>query len=1691
MSGGRAITEDALFRVDAPRSPAPAPAAAPVPASPPSPGAAPAASTLPGLGISPPRVRSLLSCARTLFHRLCSAASAQWAPDAAEAHRVRLDPVAASALVAPVGLRVLEAVASTLKFETSPTGPATLWAYGLTATLGPAERQGAVLPYASALAHAALEAESVVVAFALPSGPRAVLRADSLRAEPGPAPGQLAVVLRGSARVSLGDGDDGGDGACELELCGPGNEARVRVSRDGSVQVDVDTRSARGAVSRAGAAALAAFAAALSGACASAAPGVAAADVADVARAVLRAAEGLPAPRVADSVLGLDDSELEYEDCRETLGGPIGDGDGDDGAAPGGGADDEQARADAPWLSVAVSCESGASVRFADGASSSELALSGGVRLSLEVGAGGAEFSATAERARIVDGEGRDLAWVEPPEDADASVGFKLMASLRGQDEPLHVQVRTDPVSATLPSGTRLSGLPEVAVLAALVPGLPSRAVDLQVFSSLVNLRVLDPARQDSSVLLRMAVGTDLPFIFAELRSEKTQCAIDFVNLVAFICDAGAEPRQVAELQTRNTQGGATVPIHVTVDSTPPPSIPPRSQAAQQQEAQGAQQQGRQREGIYEPVPEGVLRRTREMAWEPYSSFVSLSLGDTATEWRMPAEGAELEEFTQYSAQIARCAVEVAVQFSRVDATPQDIARLYGLARRAALSVVPEPEAPEAAAPPQAQQQDAKQSGAASSASAFHARRAAELALAATMQKKSRRVTTFVKFHLGQGNVVLLPRGEMEVAYSGLECCLTYDLNQHNYGTVVCDEFAVYDNSEESPVPEVVQKTPLASASSSPSFLASFSVPTFGGGLPVLAACLDGISVQCPCGRLVGVLRELHADLVGASPVLERLSQSPQQHLTLRSVSLKCNPDQGNGEPEARGVVLIPEAKIQPPHAAVSRWSARLSQCALMLVDSVHNVCTSDAGAGPASPTSSPRAGDDCGRKPFVSFWRSQNFIPVASVDFAEVTLSLLGPKTEVAVERAGTVIVDVCADSASIVSRIVGAFLPTLQSPPGAAAAPGAAASELEPDGVSFVVDESGTASLVASASPAVAASAPAVPLPPQQQQQLTLFDDGAGVEVSMAIEGDDYGAFDDLAPVVFDEKHRTPPPAAAAAAPAAAGFSVAVAVPPTSGRAAVSASSVEESIVYESYDGSSPASSSAPPEPRAVRSSSGGAAAAVRARAAVPKVEWKGVMGAIAVSEDYQPARASPSAAPDDMETPEGCEAALDVQLRQSDVTLRLFAGSDWGEPLSRPAASHDGGFRTALPPLVLARDGAASHAAASAGEEMWRGMQSVRKNDRPPRLSCGRSQSFLAEVSLKRVMLRVQKFAASTSGISSRLVLNAEDAKVVSGGEVVFAFDRVRPWMYFSGQPRTSAVNYSVQHGQATSVRFRLQPFLLRVDGPTVAGLGEFVTSMCEHMADVELRAHRFDLEVSPVTLTLDYHPLGATAGGVSLLGDGAVASLASQVSFSGAVLELPGKRLQRLRCTWPGLPLELLREWRKTHLFGMVASSASSPVWSVCRLAKSVGGLVATPVRQYRSDGNVLQGVREGTANFTRTVAAETLEMAGGLFRRTQGLLEGVNTYLGTSPATLKATNVQARGTSEVIRVAAGSLAGEMQTARNTLLSATPLAVMHESGATAYLNNLAKALPIVVLRPMIGIASGMSTTLDSISRDLGKR
>ena len=36
-------------------------------------------------------------------------------------------------------------------------------------------------------------------------------------------------------------------------------------------------------------------------------------------------------------------------------------------------------------------------------------------------------------------------------------------------------------------------------------------------------------------------------------------------------------------------------------------------------------------------------------------------------------------------------------------------------------------------------------------------------------------------------------------------------------------------------------------------------------------------------------------------------------------------------------------------------------------------------------------------------------------------------------------------------------------------AAAPGAAASELEPDGVSFVVDESGTASLVASASPAV----------------------------------------------------------------------------------------------------------------------------------------------------------------------------------------------------------------------------------------------------------------------------------------------------------------------------------------------------------------------------------------------------------------------------------------------------------------------------------------------------------------------------------------------------------------------------------------------------------------------------------------------
>ncbi|CAN0273885.1 unnamed protein product [Discosporangium mesarthrocarpum] len=150
-----------------------------------------------------------------------------------------------------------------------------------------------------------------------------------------------------------------------------------------------------------------------------------------------------------------------------------------------------------------------------------------------------------------------------------------------------------------------------------------------------------------------------------------------------------------------------------------------------------------------------------------------------------------------------------------------------------------------------------------------------------------------------------------------------------------------------------------------------------------------------------------------------------------------------------------------------------------------------------------------------------------------------------------------------------------------------------------------------------------------------------------------------------------------------------------------------------------------------------------------------------------------------------------------------------------------------------------------------------------------------------------------------------------------------------------------------------------------------------------------------------------------------------------------------------------------------------------------MGKGVADLVLLPMKQYRRDGRVLRGLRKGTQSFLRTVTVETLHTSHRFMGFIARTLDDIVTSPGSNGSVrgLEYYDEQPAGVLDSLEQAYDTLSREVQVAAHTIV-AIPYEEHEESTGPhggSYVRSVARALPVAVLRPVVGATEALSCTL----------
>lgn len=319
----------------------------------------------------------------------------------------------------------------------------------------------------------------------------------------------------------------------------------------------------------------------------------------------------------------------------------------------------------------------------------------------------------------------------------------------------------------------------------------------------------------------------------------------------------------------------------------------------------------------------------------------------------------------------------------------------------------------------------------------------------------------------------------------------------------------------------------------------------------------------------------------------------------------------------------------------------------------------------------------------------------------------------------------------------------------------------------------------------------------------------------------------------------------------------------------------------------------------------------------------------------------------------------------------------------------------------------------------------------------------------------------------------------------------------------------------------LRAKILPLRLHVDQDALDFLKRFfsfkappMTSarpLAQHTTSSTPDLYFQHVEIFPIQLKLDYKPKRVD---FRALREGKTIELMNFFHFEGAEMTLRHitlsgiTGLERLGTTLQDL-------WTPDVKANQLADviSGVSPIRSMVNVGSGVADLILLPIEQYRKDGRIAKGVQRGTNSFVKSTALEVMKLGARLATGTQVILERAEGVLGGKSGEDVVGQVQGLSTNafgvdsgmleggsssedeqeaisryadqpesmkEGVQAAYKSLSKNVNAAAQTIL-AVPMEVYERSGDDGPLKAVIRAVPIAVLKPMIGTTEAVSKTL----------
>ncbi|CAG8513464.1 3493_t:CDS:10, partial [Scutellospora calospora] len=256
-----------------------------------------------------------------------------------------------------------------------------------------------------------------------------------------------------------------------------------------------------------------------------------------------------------------------------------------------------------------------------------------------------------------------------------------------------------------------------------------------------------------------------------------------------------------------------------------------------------------------------------------------------------------------------------------------------------------------------------------------------------------------------------------------------------------------------------------------------------------------------------------------------------------------------------------------------------------------------------------------------------------------------------------------------------------------------------------------------------------------------------------------------------------------------------------------------------------------------------------------------------------------------------------------------------------------------------------------------------------------------------------------------------------------------------------------------------------------------------------------------EIQPIVMKLDYKPKHLD---YSSLKGGNLVELMNIFHLEAAEMTLRGLKLTGVKGV-SRLLEDLGAAWlphiTNTQVPNVVSGVA--PIRSLVNIGSGVADLILLPIEQYKKDGRIIKGLQRGTQSFAKATTMEAIKYGAKLAVGTQILLEQAEEILSfesqTGTSNNNGSNIdneefdsddgkefiskyanQPADINEGIEAAYKSLKQNIGTAAHTIF-AVPMEVYEKTGTQGTVKAVIRAVPVAVLKPMIGASEAVSKGL----------